>query len=276
MCKKEVTNFHLFKEKSARTEQILLDAFNRPIRNKEKKPVLYEPKPQTSTVAVQTMTEHLFTCMECKMIFKTETLLSKHISNKHYSIKADAGCQTDDVSLLVEYPFVEELQESIEMDYKREMKLEALEVDDLEMDEIHIDIDDAISEQKGDLVSEYEILEKIQEEYQCNDCLQTFSRVESFDNHKCPSIVRIVNETSTTDLDELSENYYEELIHEVDLYECYRCHANFANAEEFTAHRNSECQQFELPFKIQTQKVKVDDDHHCNLCHKRYKTILAI
>lgn len=270
MCKKEVTNFHLFKEKSARTEQILLTAFNKPLENKKRKMCLDEPKPQTSTIAIQTMSEHLFSCMECKMIFKTENLLSKHINNKHYATKTDTGCQTDDMSL-AEDSYLEE-QESIDLEnfnYKREMKLEVLE-DDIEMDEY---VDDAVSEHKGGLVTEYEIVEKVQEEYQCNDCLQTFTRVEFFDNHKCPNITRMVNETSTTDLDELSENYYEELIHEVDLYECYRCHANFANVDEYTVHRNSnECQQFELPFKISSQKTKVDDDHHCNLCHKRFKT----
>lgn len=208
------------------------------------------------------------------MIFKTESLLSRHISNKHYTIKTNAGCQTDDMSIMTEDAYIEELPESVEISYKREMKLEVLEMDDIELEEM--DMDDVTSEHKNDLETEYEIIEKVHDGYQCNDCLEIFPQVESFQNHKCPNkvIVHIVNETSNAlESDEISESYYEELIHEVDLYECYRCHATFADLEDFTVHRNSDdCQQIDVPFKAQNQRSKVDEDHHCNLCRKRFKT----
>lgn len=282
MCKNEITNFHSFKEKSARCELILLKEFNKPIRNKERKNITSESKPETATVATQTMTEQ-FTCMECKIVFKTEHFLNKHIAHKH-TIKIDIGSQTDDIPddrPIPDDSFVDELtEESIEMDYKREMKLEVLEVDDMEIEEMHIDMDDpdidvdVDSEPKGDLQTEYAIVENIQNEYECNDCLQTFDQIE-FRAHNCPNKIMLhtVNERSTTrDSDELSENFYEE----VDLYECDRCHANFTNADDYTIHRNDdECEPIELLFKSENLKEKLDDDYHCSLCHKRFKAISA-
>lgn len=208
-------------------------------------------------------------------MFKTETLLSKHIGTRHYAIKANAVCQTDDLDVIdEENNFDEEIPEPVALSYKREMKLEVLDVDDIE--EMHVDMDDVTSEQKSDGQTEYEIVEKVQDqdEYQCNDCLEIFAQVDAVQQHKCPNkvIVHIVNEAMESD--DISENYYEELIHEVDLYECFRCHATFVSSEDYTAHRSSnDCEPIELPLKVQNPRAKVDDYHHCNLCHKRFKTI---
>ncbi len=280
-CKKEITNFHLFKEKSARTEQILLTTFDKPIRKKGKNrnsSVDGAPKPQTSTVGIQTVTEpQSFTCLECKMIFKTESVLSKHINTKHSTKKTETACQTDEVEMMTEDHYIEELHEMEEVNYKHELKLEVLEVDDIDIDEMNVDDmdDEAVSEPKSDLPTDYELIEKEQEEYQCNDCLAIFPLVESFQNHKCPkALVHIVSDTSNTliEPDEISEHFYK--INEVDLYECYRCHESFPNLDEFTEHRNlNDCQKIDFSFKIQQPRTKVEDFHHCNLCKdKRFKT----
>lgn len=212
------------------------------------------------------------------MIFKTESLLSKHINSKHYAKKIETACQTDEVmTIMAEETYIEEMPESVAMTYKREMKMEMLETDDIDMEEMNVDVDDATGEQRSEV--HYEIIEKIRDEYQCNDCLGIFSLLESFQKHTCPNkVVHVVNETSNAlESDEISENYYEdEMIHEVDLYECYRCHATFTVVEDYTAHRNSnDCEQIDLPFKIQNLKTKTTDEfHRCNLCKdKRFTTI---
>lgn len=279
MCKGEIINFHLFKEKSARTEQIILDTFGKPLRNKEPDPL--ETKPETATIGIQTMAVKSFQCLECKMIFKTESLLNKHINNRHSTMKLDAGSQTDDIGLIAEDNFIDEMIEpiNIQAKYKQEMKMELLEVDDIELEEMeamHVDTDDEITEHRSDSQGEYEIIEKIQEGYQCNDCLDIFPEVESFQSHKCPNkvIVHIVDEPSNAlDSDNVSENYDEEL-QDVDRYECYRCHESFDHLEDFTSHRISkDCQQIDFPLKVvQSQRSKADDDYHCSLCHKRFKT----
>ncbi|KAG4076345.1 hypothetical protein HA402_005788 [Bradysia odoriphaga] len=278
VCKREITNFHLFKEKSARTEKILLNEFDKPPRKKEpnrRSSVEATAKPQTATVGIQTVTEHpSFTCLECKMIFKTETMLSKHISGKHSSEKTEAGCQTDEVSIMPEEIYIDEIPESVEMNYKREMKMELLEVEDIDMDDINAELEEMTSEHKSDYHEDYEIIEKEQEEYQCNDCLEIFPLVELFENHKCPSkiIVQIVNEAAESD--DMSDNYGEDMLNEDDCYECYRCHATFANVDEFSSHRSAnDCQQFDLAMKSPSQRTKPEEYHHCSLCKdKRFKT----
>ncbi|KAJ6633403.1 Zinc finger protein [Pseudolycoriella hygida] len=268
VCKKEITGFYLFKEKSARTEQILLTAFDKPVKSKERK-----VPPETTSIAIQTMPEHSFSCLECKISFKTEHLLSNHIRQKH-STKRETGIQTDLENSITEDSFIEE--EPIEFNYKREMKMEALEVDDLDIDDMQPDMDDAATEQISDTQQDYEMIDKVQDEYQCNDCLEIFPQFDDIQNHKCQNkvIVRIVSETTNPlESDDLSENYFEELINEVDVYECYRCHATFNTSDDLNLHRNSDdCQPDDSLLKIQSQKPKVDEDHQCNLCHKRFKT----
>lgn len=249
-----------------------MSAFDKPFR-KEKN----EPKPQTSTVAIQTATADPFTCLECKMIFKTENLLSKDINSRHCTVKANACSQTDEMDTITEDNFIEEMADSVDMNYKQEMKMEVIEVvDQIELEEVNVDMDDATSEHRSDLQTDYDILEKVHDEYQCNDCLEIFYHVELFQHHKCPNkvIVHIVNETTNTlGLDEPSDNYYEEMIHEVEIYECYRCHATFPNLENYAAHRiSNDCQQVDSPSKIRNPRSKVDDYHNCNLCNKRFKT----
>lgn len=202
------------------------------------------------------------------MLFKTENLLSKHINSKHYTTKANACSQTDEMGLISEESYIEEMPQSAGA-----MKMEVLEMEDIDMEELNVDMDDEASEHKGEIQTEYEILEKIQDEYQCNDCLEIFPEVEAFQSHKCSSkvVVHIVNETcNVLESDQISENYFEEMI---DLYECYRCHATFPNLDDFTAHRNSKhCQKVDFSFKIQNQRLKVDDYQQCHLCNKRFKT----
>lgn len=274
MCKTEITNFHLFKEKSARTEKILLDAFDKPVRKKEQRrrsSVEATTKPQTATVGSQTETES-FACSECKTTFKTEIMLSNHISSKHDTDKVETGCQTDEVTIVTEENFIDEMPELTEVNYKREMKMEVLEVEDL--DDLNVDIDDMTSEHQSDLHGHYEIVDKEQEEYQCNDCLEIFPLVELFENHKCPNkvIVQIVDEM--VESDDMSDNYGEEMLNEVDFYECNRCHATFANVDEFTSHSNdNDCQLLDFATKGQHQRMKLEEFHHCNLCKdKRFKT----
>lgn len=275
----QIINFHLFKEKSARTEQILLTAFNLPVRNNELK--VAGRTPSTSTIGVQTMKEHPF-CLECNMIFKTETLLSKHISNTHHNVGTDAGCQTEDFDSIIDGG-IEEVPESTEAEYKREMKLESasFEIDDnIEVEEMHVDIEDELT---ADHQIKYEGRES-QPKYRCDDCLKIFTKMDTLRNHKCLSevIIRVVNETSDIrESDELSEDYYEELIHEDDLFECVQCHEKFVCMEDFKVHCDNNihhynCEQCDLSFNdiesFQVHNAKSHDDHHCSLCHKRFKT----
>lgn len=284
-CKKQITNFHLFKEKSSRTEQILLNAFDKPIRDKSKRSAAVE-KPPSTTIGVQTNAENLFSCLDCKMVFKTENLLGKHVSGRHAAKKVESGCQTDDVTIMTDDQYIEDMPVGnvAVMNYKREMKVEALEPDDIDIEELNMemDMDDVASEQRSDFDANYEIIEKdhVQDEYQCNDCLEKFPELELFHNHKCPSkVVLIVNESNAmVDSDALSESYYDEdMIHEVDLYECFRCHATFGHADEYAAHRTAnDCEpveQIDVAFDIATAKLKPEDYHQCSLCKdKRFKT----